>query len=350
MNYQIVKRETQKWKEKKSEPEKIDKSSPRKEKNHTEKTQMESPTKSPKDSRIKLIQNEDKKISRNDVLKIDIVEKHLKEKDQPISLDRKGSGKTVFKEKRKRGEVPHYNPLTSSLPSFTTMIEDLFSYISESYSECLTEEKWRQLLLPVPESDEKLKNLINLIGEQLIAEEEHLRETANASKHNPTELKPAVAFPRQESISNFHVCRLLLNNLGFLNFENLKRFKLIDNGIKFVRHLHSLDKISGREHAKIGLIYVQEGQEQQYDIFRNDSGSKLYNEFASGLGWLIDLNTHQGYSGGYAVYPDLPAKDKGNTAYYYADRFFEVIFHEIVRMPTNLKDPHQLEKKEAHWK
>jgi hypothetical protein len=41
---------------------------------------------------------------------------------------------------------------------------------------------------------------------------------------------------------------------------------------------------------------------------------------------------------------DAPNAD-GNTAYFYADRNYEIIFHEVVRMPTDTKDPHQLEKK-----
>ncbi len=34
-------------------------------------------------------------------------------------------------------------------------------------------------------------------------------------------------------------------------------------------------------------MYVQQGQEHQYDIFRNQTGSRHYQAFASGLGWLV---------------------------------------------------------------
>lgn len=116
-------------------------------------------------------------------------------------------------------------------------------------------------------------------------------------------------------------------------------------------------------------MYVREGQENQYDILRNDSGSRLYQEFATGLGWLVrslaslpavvlvllwhcrafccrasadasqvDLNTHAGFLGG------LTAGVGGDTALFYADRNYEVIFHEVTRMPTVPKDPNQVEK------
>lgn len=62
---------------------------------------------------------------------------------------------------------------------------------------------------------------------------------------------------------------------------------MIDSGTKFQRHLHLLDKTSNRETIKFGLIYVEEGQEHQYEIFRNSSASALYKDFASGLGWLV---------------------------------------------------------------
>lgn len=60
----------------------------------------------------------------------------------------------------------------------------------------------------------------------------------------------------------------------------------------------------------------------------------------------VDLRTHQGFLGGLVPIKDNTSSDPlaGNTAYFYADRNYEIIFHEVVRMPTDPKDPHQLEK------
>lgn len=69
--------------------------------------------------------------------------------------------------------------------------------------------------------------------------------------------------------------------------ENLKKLRLIDNNTKFQRHLHLLDKTVNREAIKIGLIYVEGGQEHQYEIFRNSNASPLYKDFAAGMGWLV---------------------------------------------------------------
>jgi len=49
---------------------------------------------------------------------------------------------------------------------------------------------------------------------------------------------------------------------------------------------------------KIGVVYVGQGQEDQNDIFKNEAGSELYEEFVRGLGWMVDLRTHVGYMGG----------------------------------------------------
>lgn len=38
---------------------------------------------------------------------------------------------------------------------------------------------------------------------------------------------------------------------------------------------------------KIGLIYVQDGQDNQHDILRNDNASDMYKEFVNGMGWAV---------------------------------------------------------------
>jgi hypothetical protein len=43
---------------------------------------------------------------------------------------------------------------------------------------------------------------------------------------------------------------------------------------------------------KAGVVYVQEGQEDQKLIFRNDAGPRDYLDFLSGIGWNVDLATH----------------------------------------------------------
>jgi hypothetical protein len=89
---------------------------------------------------------------------------------------------------------------------------------------------------------------------------------------------------------------------------------------------------------KIGLLYVANGQETQTEILRNSTASDSYKEFVSGLAWDVDLSTHKGYLGGLD-----PAGSNGKYAAYHASPSYELIFHEVVKMPT-LDDPQQLHK------
>ena len=61
----------------------------------------------------------------------------------------------------------------------------------------------------------------------------------------------------------------------------------------------------------------------------NSCGSSTYEMFLSGLGWEIELETHNGFLGG------LPRQGCGATAPYFATPFVEVIYHVATRMPCD---------------
>lgn len=76
-----------------------------------------------------------------------------------------------------------------------------------------------------------------------------------------------------------------------------------------------------RETHKIAVIYVGKGQEDKNSILMNSSGSKAYEEFVTGLGWEIDLESHLGFRGGLQL-----NKSTGATTPYYAVCFSNFIF------------------------
>ncbi len=94
-----------------------------------------------------------------------------------------------------------------------------------------------------------------------------------------------------------------------------------------------------RETFKIAILYVAQGQEGEQAILRNSKGSAAYNRFVQDLGWEVDLAEHSGYIG-------LLERNgsNGRTAMYYCSSTLEVIFHEVVRMPTDPDDPRQVKK------
>jgi len=145
------------------------------------------------------------------------------------------------------------------------------------------------------------------------------------------------------STNAFRTCRLFLSHLGFLTSEGLKRLYLLEENPRLIKSLKDLDQLQSREVHKIGLIFVKQGQEDQNSILRNDesSVSDLFSEFMKGIGWMIDLKTHQGFLGGL----DRTSPSSGKVAPYFADANLEVIFHAPTLMPSKESDPQQIEKK-----
>ncbi|KAH3767379.1 ral GTPase-activating protein subunit alpha-2 [Pelomyxa schiedti] len=150
--------------------------------------------------------------------------------------------------------------------------------------------------------------------------------------------------PPSQPQSPVHYTRMILQQLGLTSPLSpipplLDRISLSD---KFRRNITLLDKTHGREVYKLGLIYVAEGQETQNDILANTqlTASNLYTDFANGLGWRVDVSTHRGYLGGLDK-----NQSTGHTTLYWANSTLEVIFHEVVQMPTVESDPQQIQKK-----
>lgn len=137
-------------------------------------------------------------------------------------------------------------------------------------------------------------------------------------------------------------CRLLMQQLGLLSplsplTGSLDRMVPTE---KYKRNAMMVDKAPGRSVHKVGLIYVREGQDNQNDILANDKGSALYTDFVAGLGWTVDIATHRGYLGGLDRNCSC-----GTTTLYWADSLTEVVFHEVVQMPTKEGDLQQIQKK-----
>ncbi|KAG0207363.1 Ral GTPase-activating protein subunit alpha-2 [Mortierella sp. GBA30] len=136
--------------------------------------------------------------------------------------------------------------------------------------------------------------------------------------------------------------RLLLSHLGLLCFERFQEhnFVLLNHTALLDRDLKGLDKKSGRETFKIAILYVAQGQEGEQAILSNSKGSAAYNRFVQDLGWEVDLAEHSGYIGGLER-----NGSNGRTAMYYCSSTLEIIFHEVVRMPTDPDDKRQVKKK-----
>lgn len=187
-----------------------------------------------------------------------------------------------------------------------------------------------------PTLDKEIADLVATLTFQ--SEDERLALDAGRNNRVPLPLTPPM--PLAPNASHFHHARLFLSHMGFLSPDARQFLHAIDTGPKFRRHLRELDKINGRDIVKIGLIYVREGQDDQKEILRNVQRSKIYSQFIKGLGWNVTVKSHTGYIGG--IERDGPA---GSTAPYFATHAYEMMFHDITRMPNIETDEKCVNKK-----
>ena len=235
--------------------------------------------------------------------------------------------------------VPEKVPGTAALSS-RNKISDLCDSIEENYPEL---SKWVPSLL---DSEKILRSelsqgevsRIEEMAKMLEALDAEEKRGRGASANSWAPLSPPQPCPKR-----LFDPRILLQHLGFIAPDSplpqvLLRINISD---RFLRALQALDSLQPREHHKFGLIYVKELQETQYEILSNtqESGtSDLYDAFAHGLGWDVNLQRHQGYLGG------LDRTSCGLTSLYYANTLTEIIYHETTAIPAG-KDVQQINKK-----
>lgn len=219
-------------------------------------------------------------------------------------------------------------------------LDDLLQYLGEAFPDCLPE-SGAPLNKPTPPPKTYAKS-IDSTRSALLGQERADREAIEYLEQNRPDYPSWATLPPSppEPLSPVHHCRILLSHLGFSAYENQAHFSMVEQSQRFQRSVAQLDRNSGREMLKIGVIYVREGQDDQKIILRNDTKSELYAEFVRGLGWPIDIATHKGYLGGLD-----PKLTTGETAPYYANSIMEVVFHEISSMPTHPSDNQQIHKK-----
>ena len=132
----------------------------------------------------------------------------------------------------------------------------------------------------------------------------------------------------------FQLARILFQQLGLSAWDKRPHIHLVTKNEQLVRELKHLDTQRGRETHKIAVIYVAEGQEDKISILSNTSGSEAFEEFVAGLGWEVELETHNGFMGGLSRNRAVT----GETAPYYATSFVETMYHVSTRMPSTSEE------------
>ncbi|XP_022332235.2 ral GTPase-activating protein subunit alpha-1-like isoform X3 [Crassostrea virginica] len=230
---------------------------------------------------------------------------------------------------RPSSEMPLYN---LSLPHQDNL-NDMLRYIGHTSPEChLIPGEPLNLEAATPEgfSSESEEAIKRMVVHQKDNELQHY------SKHKADQsmlAKPQVPCEGVETLPPFQMCRMMLDQLGLLAWEQRCHFDLLRKSDKLLRELKNLDNQKCRETHKFAVIYVAEGQEDKNSILSNCQASKAFEDFVAGLGWEVDLETHQGFLGGLQQ-----NRTTGDTAPYYATSLTECIFHVSTRMPSGTDD------------
>ncbi|KAI9197135.1 uncharacterized protein BJ171DRAFT_634486 [Polychytrium aggregatum] len=232
--------------------------------------------------------------------------------------------------------MPEWHPYGGA--ESADMLVELLKYIGNNHPDCLLEGQPSDLDTPA-------NNLSAVSGD--IAETSAMVKTQVEEEEDVQQLWEQVPVrPPKPDHKGPETCfqqpRLLLGHLGLLNFDGLKDgfLHMLTKCPPLYRDIKGLDKKYGREAIKLAIIYVGPGQEDEQSIFRNSRGSTEYEEFVSSLGWKINLSSHPGYMGGLER-----NQTTGKEATYYCDSTFEMVFHDITKMPNDPDDPKQLKKK-----
>lgn len=128
---------------------------------------------------------------------------------------------------------------------------------------------------------------------------------------------------------------MLLSEIGHTSYRKRASFFPLKKSVEMLRDMRLLDRRGFRDYHKIGIIYVGRGQEDKASIMRNKGASKLFLWFINKLGWTVDLNTHDGWMGGFAR--NLKNQETWRSIYY-ASPTVEVMTHISVMIPLGGSD------------
>jgi len=267
-----------------------------------------------------------------------------------------------------------YNENFSYLPKYENLkytdsedvVENLLLYISQKYPECLIKQNTYLSDIVTDFPEHQLLNLrsiqkneiqqlhyergLNIERRKMIDfdEKEDFEEVTGDIEYDTTyftrnKFGKEIPIPVNSVIFPYQFCRLYMAHTSvFLKqiIDSKRKVCMLNNTKALIRDIKGLDKKNGRETIKIGIIYIKLGQETERSIMENENGSDEYNQFVLSLGWEIDLEKHNGYSGGLDK-----NKTKESKAIYYCDSTLEIIFHDITKFPNDPNDKTHIKKK-----
>eukprot|EP01102_Stenamoeba_stenopodia_P022731 TRINITY_DN9583_c0_g1_i1.p1 TRINITY_DN9583_c0_g1~~TRINITY_DN9583_c0_g1_i1.p1 ORF type:complete len:1236 (+),score=308.21 TRINITY_DN9583_c0_g1_i1:62-3769(+) len=139
--------------------------------------------------------------------------------------------------------------------------------------------------------------------------------------------KPA-AQPVYDDKNDLTATRLFLHHFGFASIQNKTNFSNMLQSFdgkntstieSLLSTMKQLDDISSRQCYKVSVLYLKSSPTTEKEVLECREMSQDFEDFISKIGWLVDLKTHKGYSGG------LTEKD-AEVISYYADFSLEIAY------------------------
>merc|ERR1740128_848756 len=235
-----------------------------------------------------------------------------------------------------RNRPPSELPTHESSAPDLDPLDDLLQYLGHTSPELLntpgvplnTLTAWQGI------DKEAESDIISSVNNQRNFDQEHLaRQSYHQGRSQARPIRPPET---KNNLDNqpFQLARIFFQQMGLSAWEKRPHIHLVNKNEQLVRELKHLDTQRGRETHKIAVIYVAEGQEDKISILSNTSGSEAFEEFVAGLGWEVELETHNGFMGGLSRTRTVT----GETAPYYATSFLETMFHVSTRMPSTSEE------------
>lgn len=235
-----------------------------------------------------------------------------------------------------RNRPPSELPTHESSAPDLDPLDDLLQYLGHTSPELLntpgvplnTLTAWQGI------DKEAESDIISSVINQRNFDQEHLaRQSYHQGRSQARPIRPPET---KSNLDNqpFQLARIFFQQMGLSAWEKRPHIHLVNKNEQLVRELKHLDTQRGRETHKIAVIYVAEGQEDKISILSNTSGSEAFEEFVAGLGWEVELETHNGFMGGLSRTRTVT----GETAPYYATSFLETMFHVSTRMPSTSEE------------
>mmetsp|Transcript_22288 Transcript_22288/g.31070 ORF Transcript_22288/g.31070 Transcript_22288/m.31070 type:complete len:470 (-) Transcript_22288:938-2347(-) len=152
------------------------------------------------------------------------------------------------------------------------------------------------------------------------------------------DLHATIPFTTNKNRITSQIQQIIRNNILNNTMKiHLKEIKSID----LTHHLTHMEDRLLMKNYKFGIIYCKEGQRTDDEMFSNESGSELFDEFLEMLGERIALKGWNKFDGEL----DVKTNTTGVESLYTVVDGFEIMFHVSTFLPYSKVNPQQIERK-----